>query len=361
MGAYLRGRWYWYRRTIEGVLYRRPLDIKKGQESMLSARMAQVDEIIAAEHFGLPSPAHARAVLFSEYAQRYLQRKERNATIDRNRQRIDTILELWPDLKLNEYTRDHIEELERKLFAFKAKRASGLKPATVNRYMELLRNLFNEAIEDKVLDDNPLRTFTPFAEEGTRRALTADEIKGVAAAAGKMKAEKSFGPIKAVFEDLVLFALATGLRLSSILNLKKAHIIDDVLAIPITATKSKRRGRIKQQFHIIPLSPLAQDIIRRQPDAGDFVFPIHRRHPDAIGYAVKYIRDETGIKDFTFHHLRHTVSSIVSRGAGLHSAMSILGHEDIRTTLRYTHKGLEEQRAAVTNLGTFITQAICKK
>jgi hypothetical protein len=37
MGAYLRGRWWWYKRMIEGHAYYRPLKIHKGQEPLLSA------------------------------------------------------------------------------------------------------------------------------------------------------------------------------------------------------------------------------------------------------------------------------------------------------------------------------------
>jgi hypothetical protein len=44
---------------IDGVSYYCSLKIKKGQESMLSALMAQVDDEIAPEHFGLPAPASA--------------------------------------------------------------------------------------------------------------------------------------------------------------------------------------------------------------------------------------------------------------------------------------------------------------
>ncbi len=48
MGVYLRGRFYWYKRMIDGVSYYRSLKIKKGQESMLSDRIAQVDDEITA-------------------------------------------------------------------------------------------------------------------------------------------------------------------------------------------------------------------------------------------------------------------------------------------------------------------------
>ena len=59
MGVYLCGRFYLYKRDLDGVCYYRSLIIKKGQESMLSARMAQADENIAAERFGLSAPDSA--------------------------------------------------------------------------------------------------------------------------------------------------------------------------------------------------------------------------------------------------------------------------------------------------------------
>ncbi len=34
--SYLRGRYYWYKRTLDGVCYYKSLKIKKGWESMLS-------------------------------------------------------------------------------------------------------------------------------------------------------------------------------------------------------------------------------------------------------------------------------------------------------------------------------------
>jgi len=43
-GICLRGRYYWYKRMIDGVCYYRSLKIKKNQETMLSAQIAQVDE-----------------------------------------------------------------------------------------------------------------------------------------------------------------------------------------------------------------------------------------------------------------------------------------------------------------------------
>ncbi len=239
MGAYLRGRWWWYKRTFDKRTYRRPLRIRKGQESMLSARITQTDEDIIALHFGLERSAGA-SPLFSEYRKKFLEAKKHKATAARDRQRLDYVGGAWPDLPLNFYTKAHVETLEKKLAAA-GPTGRPSKPATINRYMELLRSLFNLAIEDGLLHSNPVRSYEPYAEEGTRRALSDEELRAVVAAAGSLAGAKNFR-LRGVFQDLVLFALATGMRLSEILNLRRSWITGDVVAIPLGQTKSRRRG-----------------------------------------------------------------------------------------------------------------------
>ena len=45
-----------------------------------------------------------------------------------------------------------------------------------------------------------------------------------------------------------------------------------------------------------------------------------------------------GIKDFRFHDLRHTFAShYLMRGLTLRGLQKILGHKDLKTTIRYAH------------------------
>jgi hypothetical protein len=121
---------------IDGVCYYRSLKVKKGQESMLSARMDQVDEEIVAEHFGLPSPTSHGSLTLAEFIEIYKKRKFGKGSLERDVQRLNLALEVMGNKRLMAYGKDDFLGLEKELF--KKKRA----PSTVNRYMQVLHHLF---------------------------------------------------------------------------------------------------------------------------------------------------------------------------------------------------------------------------
>jgi len=341
---------------IDGHRVYRSLKIKRGQEALLSGRMRQVDDEITAAHFGLPAIGRG-AIRFSKYTETYIEQKRHNKSAYQLQHRLGIICRSWPDLPLGQYAPAHVRELEAALFE------RNLKPATVNRYMELLRNLFNCAIGDGAATANPIRAYQPFAEEGERCALSDDELGRIIEVARRM-AEKPLNGVQAVFLDMALLSLATGMRLGLIVNLRREYVREDLLVVPISQTKSKRRGAGMghgEKVKIIVLSPLAQEIIGRQESKDDYVFPMKWRDSNAIGLTVLKIRKETGIPDFTFHQFRHTASTFVGEHSSLAVAKAILGHADLKTTLRYTHPGLAEQRESVAKLGTHLEELTRKR
>lgn len=49
---------------------------------------------------------------------------------------------------------------------------------------------------------------------------------------------------------------------------------------------------------------------------------------------------DAGIEDFSFHDLRHTYASHLGmKGADLDDIRCLLGHADLRMTIRYAHLG----------------------
>jgi len=99
---------------------------------------------------------------------------------------------------------------------------------------------------------------------------------------------------------------------------------------------------------------MAAAIITKQEGGGEYVFNMEWRHPRAIRKTVFRVRKISKVEDFTFHQIRHFVSTYLSSAVSLATAQTVLGHQDIKTTLRYTHPDLDEQRKGVRKIEKFI-------
>jgi len=354
MGLYQRGGWYYYRCVIDKKKYHKALKLRVGKhERLLSARIDQVEEEIRAEHFGIPHRKR-RFISLKEYKKKYLRQKADKKTSDLDSQRLDFIIKALGNLDLDQIGRREIKKLEACLLE------ENRGKTTVNRYMALLRNFFNLAIEDGHVPNrvNPVKKyFTPWRERRTRRALTAEEIADVLHSA-KGISERPRSVLQRTFYDLVLFGLATGARLSQILHLRHEHIREGIAWLPpeTKGSKSRDRGGGPEKIPIY-LSPLAQEVIRRQPTETGYVFSLPSRHTGIMTCSIERVRKETGLEGFDFHTLRHTFSSWVAQNADLPTAKNLLGHSQIRTTERYSHPiGHESSLRAVANIGNLIRE-----
>ena len=348
MGLYSRGKRYHFKKQIEGKVYYKSLGLKKGQEGLLSARLAQVEEEILAEHYRIPYTPN-KQIDFPDYAEKYIKAKTHKKSWDRDKQRLLKIVEFWGNTPLQVIGKPHIQRLEKHLFAMK------LKASTVNRYFELVRHLFNLAIEDGYVKENPTRFYQPFVEDGERRALSREELVRILAAAKNIQ-DHPISQNQGIIYDLVAFALNTGMRLSEIFNLKKGYIREDVIYYPITETKHRRRSNSKvNKIKVMCLNSFAMEIIARSKSKTEYVFPVTWRDPGTIYRIVRKIRKLSGVEDFTFHQLRHTASTVLSSRVSLATAKKVLGHADIKTTLKYTHPEIEEQKRGVAKIGEYFS------
>ncbi len=356
MGVYIRGNRYWYRRIVEGVIYRRPLGIRKGQETFLSARITQEEEAILARHYGTPAP-RPRSVSFSEFEKIYLERKASNKSVERDRQRLPKIRGIIKDLPLAAYGPPHFQRLEKALLADKR------SPTTTNRYFQLLRSFFSLAVEEHLLTENPLRSWRFYVEDKSARALTPAELRLIINGLRIIQANPK-GPVQAILYDVVALGMVTGMRLSEVIGLKWSYIRDGLAVIPISQTKWRRRvvsQGIKEK--VVVLMPQAQDILeayRSRKVPGGFIFPMARRDPRVISKAISELREGLGVPDFHYHLLRHTFATLLSGLADLASAKEMLGHQDIKTTMRYSHPGTEKARELSTKMGTVFFNRLLK-
>ena len=134
--------------------------------------------------------------------------------------------------------------------------------------------------------------------------------------------------------DLVILLLDTGARYSEIANIEWSRI--DL----VTRTIHLWRQKVQNET-VLYMTDRVFDVLSRRAstNAGRFVFC--NRNGDARGYSAMSIRkaiNRAGLRGCRIHTLRHThASRLVQNGMSVYEVKEILGHSDIKTTLRYAH------------------------
>ena len=209
--------------------------------------------------------------------------------------------------------------------------AQGLQNTTINRYTAIMRHLFSVCVEWEWLDVSPLRRIKDLKEhDGRTRYLTQEECARLLAACQISQNARLY--------MLVVLALATGARKSELLHLRYRDV--NVTANLVTFVETKN-GRTRS----VPLTGTAlaamHDYGRKYPHTpDDLVFP--RVSDPSLPMTFREAWESTlrraGLKGAVFHTIRHTTAShLMMSGASLVDVATILGHQQISQTRRYSH------------------------
>jgi integrase len=251
--------------------------------------------------------------------------------------------------------------------AFKAKRLRAkVHPATVNRDLDRIKAALSAAVHWDLLPNNPLagvkrikrdieervRYLSPAEERALRKALALrdDTARTRRKSGNAWRAERGEAllPRIVAYSDhltpMTLIALNTGLRRGEIVQLTWDDI--DLRGKRLTV----RAGYAKSgKTRHLPLNSEVVTVLnsypKQEPGVGR-LFAIA-----GIGKAWERLMQAAGIEDFRFHDLRHTFASkLVMAGIDLNTVRELLGHGDIKMTLRYAHLAPEHKAAAVEKL-----------
>ncbi|WP_227287914.1 site-specific integrase [Boseongicola sp. H5] len=152
------------------------------------------------------------------------------------------------------------------------------------------------------------------------------------------------------YGSIIQLLILTGQRRGEIAALRRSWVEDDLVVFPAAFTKNKRE-------HRMPLSPMAQEVLRGIPDTGDLFFPARGSDDRAFngwGKSKKRFDDTLEVAPYTLHDLRRTFSSNQARlGTPIHVTEKLLNH--ISGTVsgvaavynRYSY--LDEMRQAVSH------------
>ena len=216
------------------------------------------------------------------------------------------------------------------------KKKEKVSPATVNKYLMVLRAVLRHAHALGWLPSSP-RIRTLKTETKRVRYLTHEEAARLIRALPEHKA------------DIVRFSLATGLRMSNVLGLEWSQVDLTRRVAWIHPDQAKARKAIS-----VPLSEEAVEVIRRQLGKCEthvFSFkgkPLARVNNRGWQKALQ----KAGIKDFRWHDLRHTWASWhIQNGTPLSVLQELGGWEAVSMVKRYAHLSSEHLQKFAGNGG----------
>ena len=221
-------------------------------------------------------------------------------------------------------------------------------PGGANHALDTLGQIMNFAVASGHVDANPARGVKRNRRPPLTRFLSRDEVgrlhRALDGRTGRSAERQA---------DIIRLLLLTGCRRNEIVRLRWSEVRGDCLALADTKTGPRK----------VPLNSQARRVLERQPRAGSpFVFPSPRdpSRPRGVNLPLWYsIRREAGIEDCRLHDLRHThASHAVMNGVPVPVVSRLLGHSNVRMTLRYAHLGDREIEQAAERVGQAIEDII---
>ncbi|MDV7105348.1 site-specific integrase [Vibrio sp. TH_r3] len=152
-------------------------------------------------------------------------------------------------------------------------------------------------------------------------------------------------------EPIILTAMNTGLRRGELMSLRWEDISLDNRYLTVRGTIAKSK-----KSRVVPLNDTVWGVLSEwraiNPNAV-YVFISGEDKPltDIKKPWLKLV-EQSGLKNFNFHDLRHHFASkLVMAGVDLNTVRELLGHSDLKMTLRYAHLAPEHKAAAVNLIG----------
>lgn len=249
------------------------------------------------------------------------------------------------------------------------------KPATVNRDLAALKAAVSKAVEWEFLELHPLTkvkaskedsgAIVRYLSDAERVALFAalgqreDAKKADRTKANSWRHERDYPTLpslddRAFYDHLqpcIIVSLNTGMRQGELLSLNWTDINLSAQQLSIRGSNAKS-GKTRH----IPLNSDAMAALNQwrhqSTSANLLVFPsANGKRIVEIKTAWANLLRDAKIEKFRWHDMRHDFASrLVMAGVDLNTVRELLGHADLKMTLRYAHLAPEHKASAVEKL-----------
>jgi integrase len=291
-----------------------------------------------------PENPKGPGITLAQAAERYLATKARKRTIEEDKRQLERLkAALGAESPLAEITAARISQYKADRLAAKSERTGPpLTAAAVNRPLALLRHLLRLAYEEWELLEAVPRVRLEKEPQGRIRWLEPEEETRLLAACEKSRTKH--------LAKVVTVALESGPRKSELLGLTwdRVDLSRGVIRLELTKSGRRREVPMRQAVYevLAPLRAAATEALEPGPD-GQLPELRGRVWPAGdIRTAFDNAVVDAQLDDFHFHDLRHHFASwYIMRGGSLPALQQILGHADIKMTLRYAHLAPEHLRS----------------
>ena len=285
-------------------------------------------------------PRQMRAWTFKQLAEKAIKRKAQRlaeGTIETDTIRLGQLTPLIGHVRFDRLTPERIEQTLATL------KESGLTNSTLNRYRSFISSVFSYAEKANLVATNPVRRVERYEENDARtRWLTAEEEAAIRKELVADQHEWEF--------DL---ALHTGMRRGEQFSLRWKDV--DLEHGNLTV-KGKTGTR---DVSANPIAIAALRKLHAMSGEREFVCPDNdgsqkRDWRQWFEDAVK----AAGVKNVRRHDLRHTFATrlVVDEHVDLRVVQELLGHADIKQTMKYSHPSADHRAAATAKLALAVNK-----
>lgn len=327
-------KWFWSKR-LGGKLYRRATGVPIGgkAEKLLAERRAREFELAVLEgNFGYEKRAVPTfAEWWKTYERVYL--PLRSPTTRRGQEMIMRVhaLPFFGSRRLDAITQsDCIAYMHHRRAAVSAlphaKTPRPVAEGTVTRESTFLQAVFQRAIDDGILTENPWRRVKRAPHAVRERVLLEEEQTRLLAVLPER------------YQRFVRFCLGTGVRLDEVRKLAPEKV--DLSRRQATVLGKGRKVRT------IPLQADVVAIVEAQLAAEGQLWPLPE---SSIRQVLRVAASRVGIPHLSPHTLRHTFGwRFIKSGGDIYILSKLLGHADVKTTAtHYAHVLQEDLTAAI--------------
>lgn len=221
----------------------------------------------------------------------------------------------------------------------------GRSELTVNHYQSLFRAIINRVIKfGKFVGGNPACQVEMAKVERVRvRFLFPSE-------------EKDLTPVVRQHKDLFpyyLMGMFTGMRLGELCGIRVKDISLPLSHVFVSRTKTNRSRYVPLHDEMRPY--LASWMQGKEPDS----LVLGNYHRCTVGHWFTEVCRKAGVKDFSFHCLRHSfVANMLGRGESLYKVAKIIGDSVATTEKHYGHLDPRCLQDAIAKIGGVVSGSL---